>query len=200
MTIKPDRLELRDIIISQKDPEKAIFETALTGRHRVDGRSGDLFLVIGPGKRHEGVAGRRDYRIIDFEQHGILIENKRRQDATDLDSKEKSPAQLLASGELDDRVELHWRIAIPVALLVLAILAVPLAYVAPRQGRYGKVGFALLVYVVYMNLMALTRAQMEDGQFPLAINFWWVHGVFVILACALIYRRNRGVIFDRISA
>lgn len=199
-SISPDRLELRDIIISQNDPEKSIFETAKTGRHRVDERSGDLFLVVGPGKRYEGEAGRKDYRIIEFEQHGILIEKKPGRGATDLEREAKSPRQLIASGRLEDRIELHWRIAIPVALLVLALLAVPLAYVAPRQGRYGKVAYALLVYVAYMNLMAITRAQLESGGFPLALNFWWVHGVFVALALGLIYRRNRGVVFERAGA
>ncbi len=199
-SISPDRLELRNIIISQDNPEKAIFETAQTGRNRIDESTGDLFLVIGPGRRHEGVAGQRDFRIIDFEQHGILIENRKRQRESDLDREGKSPAQLLASNDLKDQVELHWRIAIPVALLVLAVLAVPLAYIAPRQGRYGKVGYALLIYVVYMNLMALTRAQLEAGEFPLMLNFWWVHGFFLALALGLLYRRNRGVLFHRASA
>jgi lipopolysaccharide export system permease protein len=199
-SISEDRLELRDIIISRNDQERAIFETAKTGRHRVDEKNGDLFLVVGPGKRYEGVAVQRDYRIIEFDQHGILIERKRREGKAGQRSEEKSPGELLASGNLNDRVEFHWRIAIPVALVVLAVLAVPLAYVAPRQGRYGKVGYALLVYVVYMNLMAVTRARLESGEFPLAINFWWVHGLFILLALGLIYRRNRGVVFDRVGA
>ena len=111
-----------------------------------------------------------------------------------------TPTALWRSSRLNHRIELHWRIAIPVVLLVLALLAVPLAYVAPRQGRYGKLGVALLVLIVYLNLLAFTRAKIEDGIIPLALNFWWVHLLFLLLALALIYRRNRGRLLRRVSA
>ena len=102
--------------------------------------------------------------------------------------------QLWSSDKLDHRIELHWRIAIPMVLLVLALLAVPLAYIAPRQGRYGKVGIAMLVFIVYLNLMALTRSQLEDQVIPIQLNFWWVHLLFLSLTAVLLYRRNRGIV------
>ncbi len=91
-----------------------------------------------------------------------------------------------------DRVELLWRIAIPVVLVVLALLAVPLSYIAPRQGRYGKVGIALLVYIAYFNLMVYARAQIEAGSLPLVLNFWWVHLLFIIFTAGLLIKRNGG--------
>ena len=192
-SISADRLELRGLIVSQTNREHMVFETAQTGRHRIDEATGDLFLVVGPGERHEGEAGRGDFRIIEFEQHGILIE-KQAAKAASLRREAMTLTELWHSPAIKDRIELQWRIAIPVAMLVLGVLAVPLAYVAPRRGRYGKVGYALLVYVVYMNLMALTRTQLENGSLSMAINFWWVHAFFVGLALALLYRRNRGIL------
>ena len=38
-----------------------------------------------------------------------------------------------------------------------AVLAVPLAKLRPRQGRYARIGIAILVYFVYSNLLAATR-------------------------------------------
>ncbi len=191
-SISEDRLELRELIVSQTNRDMQVFETAKIGRHRFDDATGDLFLVMGPGERYEGVAGRGDFKIIAFEQHGILIE-KQAATASKLRREAMTPAGLWASPAIKDRVELQWRIAIPVALLVLGLLAVPLAYVAPRRGRFGKVGYALLVYVLYMNLMAITRTQLETGNLPMVVNFWWVHALFVALALALLYRRNRGL-------
>ena len=81
----------------------------------------------------------------------------------------------------------------PVVLLVLGLLAVPLAYIAPRHGRYGKIGYALLIYIVYFNLIALTRAQLETQTIPMEVNFWWVHLLFLALAFGLLYHRNRGI-------
>ena len=111
-----------------------------------------------------------------------------------------TPTALWRSSLLKHHIEFHWRIAIPVILLVLALLAVPLSYVAPRQGRYGKVGIALLVLIAYLNLMAFTRAKIEDGIIPIALNFWWVHLLFLLLTLAFIYRRNRGRLLRRVSA
>ncbi len=168
-----------------------------------DEETGDLFLVVGPGERYEGMAGENDHQVIRFEQHGILLENKSRAGTSDtgLRVEQLPPGQLWRSDDLKSRVEFYWRMSIPVVLAVLALVAVPLAYIAPRHGRFGKVGFALLVYIVYFNLLAFTRAQLETGALPLALNFWWVHAIFIGLGLALIYRRNRGTLpWTRIAA
>ena len=198
-SMSDDKLELRNIIISQAGTGEMIIETAETGRQEIDEKSGDLFLVIGPGERYEGQAGANEIKHITFEQHGILIEKQARTASFKLGSDAMTLTGLWQSEKLEHRIELHWRIAVPVVLLVLALLAVPLAYIAPRQGRYGKVGVALLVFIVYLNLIAFTRTKLEDGIIPPALNFWWVHLLFLMLTLALIYRRNRGQLIHRVS-
>lgn len=108
-----------------------------------------------------------------------------------VDVEEKSPQQLWNSSDRKDRTELYWRISIPVVTLILALLAVPLSYIAPRQGRFGKLGYAFLVYIVYLNLMAFSRSQIEAGVVPMAINFWWVHSIFIVLTILLLIKHNR---------
>jgi len=196
-SLSEDKLELRDIIISQTGQSDMVIETAETGRQMIDEKTGDLFLVIGPGARFEGQAGDNQIRQISFDQHGILIEKQKKSLGYRLDSEQMMPAALLNSDELERRIEFHWRIAVPVVMLVLALLAVPLAYIAPRRGRYGKVGVAMLVFIVYLNLMAFTRVKLEEQVIPEALNFWWVHLLFLMLTLALIYRRNRGQLLPR---
>jgi len=191
-SLSEDKRQLNNIIISQTNRQGMVLETAKSGRHKTDEISGNLFLVVGPGERYEGQTGQKDYKIIEFEQHGILIEKKSRGSRQQILEKEKPPLMLWRSSRLADRVELHWRISIPMILVVLALLAVPLSYIAPRQGRYGKVGIALVVYIVYFNLMVYTRAQLEADSLPLAINFWWVHMLFIFLTIGLLIKRNGG--------
>jgi lipopolysaccharide export system permease protein len=198
-SISEDKLELRDIIISQSGRGEMNIETAKTGRQTIDENSGDLFLVIGPGERYEGRAGDNRIRQLSFDQHGILIEKKTKSMRHKLDGDQMTPTGLWKSDKPNLRIEFHWRIAVPVVMLVLALLAVPLAYIAPRQGRYGKVGVAILVLIAYLNLIAFTRAQLEEGSVPLALNFWWVHMLFLMLTLALIYRRNRGQLRWRVT-
>jgi len=198
-SISDDRLELRDIIISQAGADRRVLETAATGRQKIEEATGNLFLVVGPGERFEGKPGAVEHHLISYDQHGILIENQVVSGSSRLHSDQLSPGELWDSPLYDHHVELHWRIATPVILLVLALVAVPLAHIAPRQGRFGKVGYALLIYIAYLNLMVVARAQLESKLLPLALNFWWVHALFLALAVALLYRRNRGLLLTRMA-
>lgn len=189
-SMSDDRLQVSDLLIAQQGNNENVIETADTGRYTTFDDTGDLFLEVGPGVRYEGTPGQADYKIIEFEKHGILLEQKIHRSKA-LKSEEKLFTQLLKSKQLKDKIEMHWRIAIPVALLVLAMLAVPLSYIAPRQGRFGKVGLALLIFIAYLNLLGAGKTWLEVGQIPLWLNFWWVHLVFVGLTFYLLKQRVR---------
>ncbi len=194
-SLSEDKQQLNNIIISQTKRDGTVFETAKSGRQKTDEETGNVFLIVGPGERYEGESGQKDYKIIEFEQHGILIEKKKKGPRQQIGEEEKPPQELWRSSRIADRVELRWRISIPVILVVLALLAVPLSYIAPRQGRYGKIGMALLIYIVYLNLMAYTRAQLEAESLPLAFGFWWVHLIFIIFTIGLFIKRNGAISF-----
>jgi lipopolysaccharide export system permease protein len=199
-SITDDRLELRDVIISKTGPDSMFIETGETGRQQIDDASGDLFLVIGPGDRYEGEPGDNRVEHTTFDQHGILLEKKVVASRLEPRSEQMTLKELSKSKLRKHRTEFRWRISVPVTMLVLALLAVPLASIAPRQGRYGKVGAALVVFILYLNLLAFTRAKMDDRVIPMWLNFWWVHLLFLLLALALLYRRNRGQLGLRASA
>jgi lipopolysaccharide export system permease protein len=192
-SMSEDKLEIQNIIISQQGSEQNVIETALAGRHKLDEKSGDLFLEVGPGTRYEGRAGKADYHIIEFERHGILLK-KKPDKIRRFESGEKSLSSLVHSSLLNDKVELWWRITIPVSLLILALMAVPLSYVAPRQGRYGKIGAAIFIFILYLNFLGLSRKALDDGMLPLWLNFWWVHFIFLALTVYLLMLRTRAKI------
>jgi len=54
--------------------------------------------------------------------------------------------------------------------LVLTLVAVPLSKLRPRQGRYARVGFAIVVYFVYSNLLSASKIWVEKGDLPPAIG------------------------------
>ena len=191
-SISADRRQLNNIIISETNRDRMYLETAKSGRQKIDDRTGNLFMVVGPGQIYEGEPGEKDYKIVEFEQHGVLIQKKSRNQARRIHQRVIPLSVLWRSSRLEDRVELHWRIAIPIVLVVLAMLAVPLSYMAPRQGRYGKVGFALIIYILYFNFMIFARTQLESDSLPVTINFWSVHLLFIVLTLILVIKRNGG--------
>ncbi|MFT4608147.1 MAG: lipopolysaccharide export system permease protein [Chitinophagales bacterium] len=196
-SISDDKLALINVIISQSTTNTLVLETAKAGRQQTDEVTGDLFLVVGPGERTELEPGKKNAKIMQFEQHGILIKKNKASGSYRIREREKSPTILWNSTKVKDKVELLWRISIPFVLVVLALLAVPLSYIAPRKGQFGKIGYALLVYIAYLNLMAFGRGQLEQGSIPLVLNFWWVHLIFIALTILLLVKRNRGYLLPR---
>jgi lipopolysaccharide export system permease protein len=195
-SISEDKLELKDIILSQTSPESTVMEIAKSGRQQIDDETGDLFLVLGSGQRVEGIAGQKDFKYLDYEQHGVLIQKKDKSPGK-VRRGQNTVAELWASRLVSERVELQWRIAVPILLVTLAFVAVPLSHISPRQGRFGKIGYALAVFFVYVSLLVVTRAQLKAGIVPMVINFWWVHLLFIAFAVMLLRRRNHGVWFRR---
>jgi lipopolysaccharide export system permease protein len=92
------------------------------------------------------------------------------------------------------RSELQWRIALPVMCLVLALLAIPLSRLKPRQGRYDRIWIAVLIYFLYFNLISTGKAWIARGTMPAALGLWWVHVVVglivfgVLLGPSLLHR------------
>lgn len=150
---------------------------AKSGRQEVDPSNGERKVTLISGSRYAGEPGQADFEIIEFDELETRItpppflyaSSKRKLTPT---------SQLLASVDPEDQAELAWRIAAPISVFVLGLLAVPLSYLRPRQGRYGKLVLGIVLYLVYSNLMGLGQAWIAKGQVPSAIGLWWVHLIF----------------------
>ena len=102
----------------------------------------------------------------------------------------KSTRELLQSSSPADVAELQWRTSTPLLALVLMVLAVPLARLKPRQGRFGRIGVAILVYFLYSQLMAAARTWVESSVVPEFVGIWWVHAIALCVGLWLLVRDN----------
>jgi lipopolysaccharide export system permease protein len=87
-----------------------------------------------------------------------------------------------------DIAQLQFRSSAPIMLLLLTLIAVPLSRLRPRQGRYARLGFAILVYFIYSNLLNAAKVWVEKGILPPAIGLWWVHLIALGLGLYLLLR------------
>jgi lipopolysaccharide export system permease protein len=46
---------------------------------------------------------------------------------------------------------------------------------------------AILIYIVYANLLWIARRWVEQGVTPVAIGMWWVHGLMLLLIFIAIF-------------
>jgi lipopolysaccharide export system permease protein len=162
--------------------------TAQKGEQGLDPKSGERILKLEKGYRYAGRPGHADYEIVRFD---TLTTRVAPPPMPYLSSKRRirETGQLLGSDDPEDRAELQWRIAAPLSVLLLALLAVPLAHTSPRAGRYGKLVLGIVAYLIYSNLLALGQAWLAKSYMPAGLGLWWVHGIVAMLAFWLISRR-----------
>ena len=138
------------------------------------------------GERLVGIPGSSQFRTSNYAELSIPIRVPPVSDViTDLDA--QPTAALLASPNPKYQAQLQWRLSMPLMCIVLTVVAVPLARLKPRQGRYARVWLALLIYLVYSNLISLGQAWIARGAIPAALGLWWVHAAVVLLALAVVF-------------
>lgn len=168
------------------------FVTADVGYQAKDKTSAQQFFVAEQGYRYEGTPGENDYKIIQFKKYGIRVpENDI--GATHPQDEALSTWQLWQEYQ-NPRLaaELQWRFSIGISAFLLALLAVPLSKAKPRHGRYLSLLPAILIYVVYVNLLFVARRFVEQQTIPLELGMWWVHGVlFVFIIFLMIFSSRR---------
>jgi lipopolysaccharide export system permease protein len=179
---------LYNVFVQRTIGDRVEIATAARAEQRGAGDADQTFILY-EGERYEGVPGEGEFRIVRFSEHGIPV----RLPQLSISSRKRDPVPtraLLGSSEPEDRAELAWRIAVPFMPVVLALLAVPLARLKPRQGRYGKMGIAILVYFLYSNLLSAARVWIEKETVPGWVGLWWVHLVVLLPAIWLIVRQT----------
>jgi lipopolysaccharide export system permease protein len=148
---------------------------------------GDLQVIrLFDGERYEGIPGERRFRIVRFAENSIPVRLPPMTGGA-IAVPGLATSVIAASADPEQRAEFHWRIALPVMALIMALIAVPLARLAPRQGRYARVGYAVLIFFVYINLMIAGKTWIEKGVMPEWLGLWWVHAVVAALAAVILF-------------
>lgn len=149
----------------------------------------ERYLVLDKGYRVEGIPGQHDYQITYFEEYGSRLEDKEplnNQPKTDA----ISTSALLDSDDLELQATLQWRLSIPLLVMVVTLLAVPLSRTNNRQGRFGKLLPAIVLYFTYLVSLNAMRGGIESGAVPVSVTMLPVHGVYLILAIVLLRAGN----------
>ncbi len=163
-------------------------EIAKTLHYQKNEDTDQEYIIFSDGQSTTGKAGSANYTITQFKHHGVLIP---RVDpaAPRLKAEGMDLGQLWKSRNKTEKAELQWRISIPLASLILALLAVPISHTSPRQGRFAKLAIAILIYIPYSNLLVLARKWIADCSVSPLFGMWWVHLLVCILLIFLIINR-----------
>lgn len=188
--MEPDGSRFKRLFVHSERDGRIDVVTAVSGELYQESQGEERYLSLTDGFRVEGELGKDAFRIMRFKRNDIRVPDSE-QSSGGRSEERDSTAALLESESAPDVAELHWRIGSPLATLVLALLALPLARTPPRSARYGRILIALLAYIVYLNLLALGRAWIAEGVLPTWLGLWWVHGPAFGIALWLMWNDER---------
>ena len=178
---------VKNIFVQSIQHQKLGIIVAAEG-HRAIEKNGDHFVVMENGRRYQGSRGSPEFSTTQFKEYAIRVEAKEVKEEPP-STQSKSSRELLQSKNNINNAELQWRLAIPISALILSLLAIPLSALDPRAGRSANFALALVIYIIYNNLLSIMQAWVAQGRVHGIIGLWPVHGLFLILTIYMFYRR-----------
>jgi lipopolysaccharide export system permease protein len=184
-----DGTRFKELFVQRENRGRLDIVTANEGSLQLLGET-QRYLRLQDGFRVEGALGQKDFRMMRFARNDVRVPD-REPDARRDDLSAESTLALLSRRQANASAELHWRLAMPLLVVALALFALPLARSEPRQPQYGLVLVALLVYVVGMLLLLLGTGLIGGGRLPAWMGLWWVHLPMLALALWMFRRDGR---------
>jgi lipopolysaccharide export system permease protein len=186
-----DKSEVKNIFVADSKNGRLSVAVSSTGFIQ-NSAGGEKSVVLHNGRRYEGQPTQPDFRILEFNEYSTKIRSKEALAPAPRD-REKTINELLNESSPDminpNRAELLWRIGLPLMALGLVLIAIPLAYVNPRLGNYTAMFYAVLIYLIYSNLLNLTQNFVAKGKVSMLVGIWPIHLLALLIAIFLI--RNR---------
>jgi lipopolysaccharide export system permease protein len=173
--------ELQDVFIKRSRGDKVEATVARRARRVVAADGLSQMLTLRDGERLEGQPGSGAWRIVRFEEQNIPLVLPATTPGR-IRQSERSSMQLARSPRPLDQSELQARLGWPLMTLVVALVALPVGRLRPRQGRFARVWLAVLLFAIYANLLQVGALWQERGVTPTWLGLWWVHALMLLLA------------------
>jgi len=149
--------------------------------------------VLSDGTRYHSNAADGEFQSVAFDRYYIQIQDQ------EVEQKHRKlsalPTQALFSPTEDKLVAeygatIQWRIAFPLACIILTFIAVPLSVVNPRQGKFAKMLPALMLFLGYFLLLTAMRSGVERQALPVSIGLWPIHISALFLGVILLMKER----------
>lgn len=171
-------------------PAKSSVVVAQTGKV-LNEPDGDRYLVLDQGRRYEQVANRAELQWMSFDSYRVLIAEKPPEPEGFVPFKLRNTFELVRDPAPAARGELLWRVAGPLMTLLLALLAVPLSYFNPRSGRATPMVASVLLFLIYINVVATAQNNVQQGKWAVLAGFLGPHMAVLWLALVLLAWRSQ---------
>ncbi|WP_367155332.1 LPS export ABC transporter permease LptF [Methylomonas sp. HYX-M1] len=172
------------VFVQNKQQDKLGVVNAESGK--LEYLPGGLYLILQNGQRIQGQPGQKDYTLESFAEYAVLVERKTISFMPHLEA--LPTREIWHSDKLTEIVLLQDRLNAPLGVLLLAVLAVPLARSSPRGGVYGSVLIAFGIYFAYANLQKVNHSWVLSGIVPVWLGYFWVEALLLGVALWMLSR------------
>ena len=131
------------------------------------------------------IAGRKD---ITLKFNELVVELPNEEAQAKYRRKAETTLNLSRSSNPKDIAEYQWRMSTPLATILLALIAVPLARSAPRESRFRNVSIALLAYITLFSMVSVLRTLIEQGTLGAIPGLWTAYALQAGLLAVLVAR------------
>ena len=149
--------------------------------------TGSQKLILTNGTRYQNDVKNDEFRQVAFGKYYIQIQDQKVEHKS-RKLKAIPTAELFNDDQAEFIAEINWRIAFPLACIILTFVAVPLSVVNPRQGKFAKMLPALLLFLSYFLLLTAVKRGLESGSLPSSIGLWPVHFMALLLGASLLIK------------
>jgi len=185
--LSDDRTKLKGVFMSGSASGKNILLVAKNGEQQLTA-SGDRYLILHDGARYDGNFEANDYQITKFATYAILIARKQAKASKSLEL--VSTSTLLQNNDKASQIEFYWRISLVILAVIIPIIAVPLAKVNPRQGRFIKILPAIFLYILYLGSLISMNGALHESNLSALIGFGSIHLFFLVIGLILVNSEN----------
>jgi lipopolysaccharide export system permease protein len=185
----------RNVFILSRQGDSESVTSARSGH--IENTPEASFLVLDRGQRNEQDLKTSEKTVARFESYRVQAGERAMRNAENLPHKAQRTIELLRGPEPRAQGELTWRLGLTLGAANLLLLGIGLSATQPRRASNWNMLFALLAFVIYYNMINLTKAWVAGGKMGMGLALVMTHGAALTLAVGLLWWRDHGTNMPR---
>jgi len=189
--LSDDGQSMQQVFLQIRDQSRLSLLSSTRARFEYDEHSGNRYIRFENGHRYVGTPGKLDFQVTKYQTYAVVIDEGD-PDASSRKLETIPTADLLGGDTIGYKAELQWRLAYVIAALLLPLLAVVLNRFSFGDNRYVSLIIGILIYLIYSNLLSISKTLVVRGSLSPWIGLWWVH-LLLIIAIVAIFRLQAAI-------
>jgi lipopolysaccharide export system permease protein len=180
-----ERINMKNVFLQVREDDELGVLNSATARYVTMPDTGSRYVLFENGNRYVGKPGRRDYQITHYRTYAVLLKPGD-DEPGDLHLDTFSTSDLWGDSRPHYQAEMQWRMSFVFATFLLPIFALAVNRHSGNDSRYVPVFICILAYLIYSNLLGLSKSMLYWDRIPDYVGLWWVHLIMLITILILL--------------